>query len=288
MNGAIARSTILGAAALLLAGPALADGMPGKVKAGTSDLVVDGRACALSANLGYATEYVYRGFSYSAEDGAVQGGFDATCGRFYAGVWASSINFGGGASSEFDISAGFKHITTPIAWDVGLVYHAYPNAREDFFEGRNPDYAEIKVGASGEVWRGGTMGATVFYSPDYQFNTGSTWTVEGTFSQTLPKFGIFSPTFSALIGYQTNQASGDDGFIYSRVFGNGFNADHYTYWNAGVTLAFLEKWSLDLRYWDSDHPGPGGGVVVTEDNDFCRGAFFQCDSRFVATLKYSF
>ncbi len=52
------------------------------------------RACSLSANIGLTTEYVFRGYSQTAEGAAVQGGFDATCGLFYAGVWASNLDWG--------------------------------------------------------------------------------------------------------------------------------------------------------------------------------------------------
>src|SRR5262249_58177814 len=50
--------------------------------------------CKLSANIALATEYVFRGFSQTSEGAAVQGGFDATCGMFYAGVWASNLDWG--------------------------------------------------------------------------------------------------------------------------------------------------------------------------------------------------
>ena len=87
---------------------------------------------------------------------------------------------------------------------------------------------------------------TVFYSPDYQLESGQTWTIETAFSQVLPKVGMFTPTFSALLGYQTNEGTAS----YRFSFGNG--DDSYMYWNAGLTLGFLEKWSLDFRYWDTN------------------------------------
>ena len=48
-----------------------------------------------SANTALTTDYVFRGISQSDEHAAIQGGFDFTWCRFYAGVWASSIDFGG-------------------------------------------------------------------------------------------------------------------------------------------------------------------------------------------------
>lgn len=243
---------ILGVAAALLltAGQAAADGMPtrGKTKAAEPD----GRPCTVSANVGLTTDYVYRGISKTFEDPAVQGGFDLTCGRFYAGVAASNVDFGPIANIEVALYGGFRANTGPINWDLGVIYYAYPG--DKFID---PSFAEFKVGASGEVWRGGTLGATVFFSPDYIFETGEVWTIEGTFAQVLPNVGMFTPTFSATIGRSEFQ---DFDF-------------EYTYWNAGVTLGFHERWAVDLRYWDNDIDGCPFGL---------------CDERFVASLKYRY
>lgn len=267
-------ATLLGAA--LLAGPAYAGGLPGDGRIAAPPPAP--RACALSANVGLTTDYVFRGFSQTAEDPAIQGGFDATCGLFYAGVWASSLDFGVAAqkgldeniaSIEVDVYAGIKPTTGPVSWDLGVIYYTYPDA---FDPGAELNYLELKVGASGTIWKDGTIGVTVFYSPEYTGETGDVWTVETGFSQGLPSVGMFSPTFSALLGYQTGDS--DD---WRGLFANG--DDSYLYWNVGVSLGFLEKWSLDLRYWDTN---------ISDAGDFCSGDLFQCDSRFVATLKFTY
>lgn len=269
-------------ALILLAAPAYADGMRrGSIKDAPAP---EKPRCTFSANVALTTDYVFRGFSQTAEGPAVQGGFDATCGLFYAGVWASSLDFSGAtdpnaavatsvdASIEMDWYAGIKPVTGKVTWDLGVIYYTYPNGLDPLSE---LNYVELKVGASGEVWKDGTLGVTVFYSPDYQLETGPVWTVETAFSQALPKVGMASPTFSALVGYQKGEDAG-----YLVGFGNG--DDHYWYWNAGLTLGFLEKFSLDLRYWDTsvDNNGLAAG--------FCKGAVLQCDERFVATLKFTY
>ena len=61
---------------------------------------------------------------------------------------------------------------------------------------------ELKVGASTEIWKDGTVGVTVFYSPEYQYEAGSVWTTEASFTQVFPKFSAihreWTPSFSAL------------------------------------------------------------------------------------------
>ncbi len=245
-------------AAALLAGPALADGMPkgGRVKTPAAAAPTQ-RPCTLSANVALTSDYIFRGFSQTAEGPAIQGGFEATCGRFYFGVFASSLDWGvverrgvddTWAYLELDPYAGIKGKHGHIAWDIGVIYYGYPNSTRNHFgtfdERFRNEYLEVKAGLSGEVWKDGTLGVTVFYSPDYQYETGNVWTLEAGFAQVLPKHWGLTPTLSALFGYQW----GNDGAYADRVAGGD---DGYAYWNAGVTLGFHEKWSIDLRYWDT-------------------------------------
>lgn len=270
------------AAAMLLAGPTLADGY----RRGSIKDAKPPERCKHSANVALTTEYVFRGFSQTAEGPAVQGGYDLTCGIFYAGVWASSLDFAGSsdvtgapldASIEMDWYLGIKPVTGKITWDIGVIYYSYPNASNP---GLELNYFELKVGGSAEIWKDGTLGVTVFWSPDYQLESDSTVTVETGFTQVLPKFRAlhreWTPSISALVGYQANEGNAS----YQFAFGNG--DDHYWYWNVGVTLGFLEKWSLDFRYWDTSLENNDGG------SSFCKGSTFQCDERFVGTLKFTF
>lgn len=269
-------------AALLLAAPANADGYRrGSIKDAPPP---EKPRCTFSANIGLTTEYVFRGISQTAENPAVQGGFDATCGMFYAGVWASNLDFGGDAlwggtgtedvaNIEMDWYLGVKPVTGKITWDLGVIYYTYPGSIDP--AGLELNYLEFKVGGSAEIWKDGTLGLTAFYSPDYTLETGPVWTFEAAFAQVLPKLGMVTPTFSALVGYQV----GDD-LGYSLRVGN--LDDSYVYWNAGVAFGFLEKWSLDLRYWDSNLSDNAGGKA------FCTGPILQCDERFVATLKFTY
>lgn len=241
-------ASLLGAA--LLAGPALADGMPSRGKIASAP---ESRVCSTSANVGVTSDYVFRGISQSGEDAAIQGGVELTCGKFYVGFSGSGIDFADG--SEIDLYGGYKTSIGRFNFDVGFIYYGYPGDNND------ASYFEFKGGVSTDVWKGGTVGATVFYSPEYTFNTGEVATYELSLAQALPKVGMFTPTFSATYGYSD--------FL-------DFGVLSYSYWNAGVSLGFLEKWSLDLRYHDTDNEGLA----------LLNGSL--ADERFVATLKYTF
>jgi uncharacterized protein (TIGR02001 family) len=267
----------------MLAAPAYADGMPrGSLKDAPKE------RCSYTANVDITTEYVFRGFSQTAGKPAVQGGFDATCGIFYAGVWASSLDFGAlapdttVATTEMDWYAGIKPVTGRITWDLGVIYYTYPGSANFnlFLLPAKLNYVELKVGASTEIWKDGTVGVTVFYSPDYQYEAGSVWTTEATFTQVFPKFSAihreWTPSFSALLGWQ--KATSDKAVYINNITGD---SDSYLYWNAGVSFGFLEKWSIDFRYWDTNiDKAPGFGS--------CSVDLFSCDQRFVATLKFTY
>ena len=288
---ALAAPSAVAFALAFLAGSAHADGMRrGSVKDAPPPPPQE--RCKFSANIGLATEYVFRGVSQTQEGPAVQGGFDATCGMFYAGVWASNLDWGANEGSnianiEMDWYGGIKFNTGRIAWDLGVIYYTYPNGADigvsatgDFPVSAEFNYVELKVGASAEIWKDGTLGVTGFFSPDYQYETGNVWTVEAAFTQNLRKFTFigreWSPSVSALIGYQAATGGGADKARY--INNVTLDDDHYLYWNAGLTLGFLEKWSLDLRYWDTN----------IDRADDCKGPLFACDERFVATLKFTY
>ncbi len=258
-TGTLAKS-IAGAMALaFLAGPAAAGGLKDEPAPG-------GRMLAWSASFAVTNDYVFRGFSQNSGNAAAQGTFEVTYGLLYANVFASNVDFGDPPSANYELTfaAGIKPVLGPITFDLGVIYYTYPRAKDS---GAELDFFEVKAGASFSPWKDGTLGGTVYYSPEYTGEIGDVWTFEGTIAQGFTKMGPFTPTFSATLGY----VSGEN---------NAFNGgDDYLYWNAGVTLAFHERFSLDLRYWDTDL-----------SSGFCKtpGDLNACDARFAATAKVTF
>ena len=81
----------------------------------------------ISANVAIQSDYVWRGISQNAEDPSIQGGFDyASESGFYAGIWGSSVNFGGPESTEFDVYTGWAtDFENGLGLDVGLLEYTY-------------------------------------------------------------------------------------------------------------------------------------------------------------------
>lgn len=277
LAGALA---LAAAAQIGLAMPAMADGMP-KRSIKDAPVVEEKRDWTLTGNIAGASEYVFRGISQTAENWAVQGGVDFTWKWFYAGIWSSNLDFGRDttpagvgrpvAVAEVDFYAGIKPVFGKITFDLGIIYYAYPRALDGPGQiNAELDYVELKLGASGEIWKDATVGVTVFYSPEYTAKQGEVWTFELAFAQVLPKWRDITPTYSSLLGYQTASDS-----AYFTANGD----DNYFYWNSGLTLGFGDRFSLDFRYWDTNISNSGG---------FCSGQIFQCDERFVATAKFTY
>lgn len=95
--------------------------------------VVPAADYTLAANVGFVTNYLYRGISQTGAKPAIQGGFDyAHASGIYAGVWGSNISWipasvASSASLELDTYFGFKNsFATDFSYDVGFLRYNYP------------------------------------------------------------------------------------------------------------------------------------------------------------------
>ena len=181
-------------------------------------------------NVGVTSDYVFRGFSQTNEDPTVFGGVDLTIGAFYAGAWASGVDFGDSTDAEFDLYGGYRSEISGFAVDVGVVGYFYTSAPN----GADYDYAELKLAGSRAIGPV-TLGAAVYWSPDFFGADEEATYVEANAAFTpAPKW-----TVSGAIGHQSLDV----------------NADYAT-WNAGVAYAVTDHVVIDVRYHDADVSGP--------------------------------
>lgn len=181
-------------------------------------------------NLGVTSDYVFRGYSQTSEDPAIFGGVDVTVGSFYAGAWASNVDFGDDTDAEIDIYGGYRTEASGFAVDVGVVGYLYTSAPA----GADYDYAEFKASAS-RAFGPVTLGAAVYWSPDF-FGADE----EATYVEANAAFSPAAQwTVSGAVGHQALDV----------------NADYAT-WNAGVAYAVTDNVAIDVRYHDTDVTGP--------------------------------
>lgn len=200
-------------------------------------------------NVGATSDYLFRGLTQTAKDPAVFGGVDMTAGLFYAGAWASNVDWG----VETDLYAGVKPVVGPVTFDIGAIYYGYPDS-----DVKNAAYWEGKIAASIPAGEG-TLGVAYYYSPEFFGKTGKADYYELNGSMPLPFGGA---SLSGAVGRQSlSRAS--------------YGVDGYSTWNAGVTVPFLSKLSVDLRY------------VYTDDD--AKIACVGCSSnKIVGTIKANF
>ena len=205
-----------------------------------------------SGNVAITTDYVYRGYTQTSEEFAIQGGLDWDSGvGFYVGTWASNLNFGPGdpAHIEVDIYGGFANsFDNGLSYDVGFLYYLYPGDTDGL--GYNFWEAYLSLGYEVDAF---SFSAGVAYTPDNFGNTDDGVYVNGGVGYSVTDF----LSVDANIGYW----SVDDSF-----------GDDYADWNIGATLSVQDWFDLDVRYFDTDASG-------------CTNL---CDSRVVGTISRSF
>lgn len=135
----------------------------------------------VTANVGVASEYLFRGIPQT-NGAAVQGGLDlATDAGLYVGTWASNVNFGGAENgNEVDVYGGFTRTFGSVGLDVGAIGYLYSETEEaGGGPASNLDFVEAYLGGSF-----GPLSAKVYYSPDY--NNASASSIYGTATATFP------------------------------------------------------------------------------------------------------
>jgi uncharacterized protein (TIGR02001 family) len=181
----------------------------------------------LTFNVGAASDYVFRGISQTDEDPQVFGGADLAVGQFYAGAWASNVSFKAfgdrKTDAEVDFYGGWKGSFSGLNLDIGGIYYAYLG---------NPAHTEY-----GEIYGKGsyafgplTVGAALFWSPEFPAQSGDAWYYEANAAYTVDKW-----TVSGALGHQDIEKAAD-----------------YTTWNAGVSYAINSHLLVDARYWDTN------------------------------------
>lgn len=215
----------------------------------------------LSANVGFVSEYSFRGIAQSNENPAVQGGFDVGHDSgLYAGIWGSNVNFNDGdeAQVEVDAYAGYSGSIGKLSYDVGVIYYAYPGANSslnyDFWEGA------IAAGYDFDMF---SASASINYSPEYFGDSGDAVYYAAALDVPLPA----DFTLSAHVGHQTI----DDEATF---FATSNAQDSYTDWSVGLGYT-LAGFDMSLSYVDTDLDEP----------DECADG---CDSRVIFGISRSF
>jgi uncharacterized protein (TIGR02001 family) len=215
----------------------------------------------ITGTLSVISDYNFRGISLSANDPALQGSLDyASENGFYAGAWASNIDYGDGydGNIEVDLYAGFAgEFAEDFGYDVGLVMYTYPDSSGDRFEETEEihTYPEIYAGLSYK-W----IEVKQWYTNDYSGTDLDAFYTEGNATFELPaNFGL-----TAHLGYN---------------YGDAFEDTEYMDYSIGVTYT-LGNFELGLGYADTDLDD-GEALYSSED-------VFKSDGRAMLSVSTTF
>lgn len=221
-------------------------------------------ASAEERQFGYAltitgsSDYLFRGISFTDNSPTANVYQEVSYGMLYAAAWTSTLNNGPTYGPwEQDIYVGIRPTTGPVSWDLQALYYMYGPTHYTHLT----DYFEFKIGATTTLREGLTVGANIWLTPDQGAAATSNISYEGTIAYDLPKFNVFAPQFTALIGHTD---AGNNAF-YNGAAGSGYwnGVQSYTYWNAGVKVN-VDKYFMDFRYSDTDI---GAGALDTGLSD---------------------
>lgn len=208
----------------------------------------------ITGNVALTSDYVFRGFSQTQGDPAIQGGFDITHDNgLYAGVWASNVesdpsapvNYNG-SSVEVDIYGGWAGSFKALSIGAGILRYQYPGTQT---AANNTN--EFHIGAGYDFGVASTT-TTLNYSPDY-FGADKAFYWDLGVEVPLPRDFTLAVHYG-ITDYDDN-ALGDD----------------YDDWRVGISTE-QSGFGFDLAYTDTT--GVSGKCVRD-----------TCDGRFVFTIS---
>jgi uncharacterized protein (TIGR02001 family) len=172
---------------------------------------------AFSYNLAVTSDYIFRGFSQTDGDPAIQGGVDYSNGIFYAGAWASNVSFAN--DYEVDIYGGVKPVYGDFTFDLGLITYQYGDDSLNSTEAKGAvTYALPK----------GTIGAAVYSNLDFD---------DTTYYEINASYPVTDKlTVSGAIGEQE------------------LGGLKYSTGNIGATYAITPMFAVDVRFSDTNLP----------------------------------
>jgi uncharacterized protein (TIGR02001 family) len=203
-------------------------------------------AFSVSGNVGLYSDYIFRGYTQTKNDPALQGGFDVEHeSGAYAGVWASNVNWtteGGymdDNSLELDFYGGFAGGLgeTGIGYDVGILKFYYPG--ENTSGQADTDATEVYASLSKDIGPvSASLGVYVVVSDDAWGFADADGSKYFTADVDVP-IGSTPLTASFHVGRQTFEGVGNDPF-------------DYTDWKLNLEYAVNDTFAVGAFYTDTN------------------------------------
>ncbi len=135
----------------------------------------------VEANIGVASNYIWRGITQTQDQAAISGGIDFSGeSGLYAGTWASNVDFGTDASDagyELDFYGGYGGEVSGFGYDVGYILYAYPSLDDSNFSEvyANGSIGDLSFGVAFQVDADFTDEDYVYINAGYDFALNDDW-----------------------------------------------------------------------------------------------------------------
>jgi uncharacterized protein (TIGR02001 family) len=253
-----------------LGGAALALGIAMAPVAAHAQQTIESLGLTVTTTPLAATDYLFRGISQTRNRPAIQGTLDVEHeSGVYVGAFVSNANFvGTNIRQEVDGMFGYRFTAFDAKFDLGAVYFGYPGYTEPP-GGFAASWWELQARASYEIEPFKLVGLFA-WSPNYNFESGNGFYLEGGVDVTLPA-GF---TLSGRLGYQWIDRN------YASV-----NRPTDGYWGAPDYAVASVAVSREIVW---GFIGTVGASFTNLSQSDCFGGQKICDNRVYATISRPF
>jgi uncharacterized protein (TIGR02001 family) len=231
----------------------------------------------LTGNIGFFSQYIFRGLTQTNKEPALQGGLDYShASGFYLGTWASNISwlrdggaYSAGGSLEWDFYGGFKggFGKTDLTWDLGTLYYWYPGDANTLANPLNPKANTWELyGALGWKW----VSAKLSYSvSDKTFGVLDS---RGTYYFDLTANVPITKELSLVAHWGTQKFRGTDprNPLVAGVRQSNDAIFSYDDWKIGLSYALPKDFTVGVFYTDTSGANPLGYGSVAQGGVYPR------------------
>ena len=201
----------------------------------------------LTGNVGFFSQYIFRGLTQTDKEPAIQGGFDYShSSGVYLGTWGSNVSwlrdFGGysaGGSLEWDFYGGYKGTfgKSDFGYDVGLLQYWYPGT-----EAPGANTADTLEAYGALTWK--WLSAKLSYAiSDKVFGVAN---ADGTYYLDLSANIPLGDKFALQVHYGDQKFTGTTAGLDNDSFAS------YKDWKIGATYSLPKDFTVGAFYSDTD------------------------------------
>ncbi|MGA7429325.1 MAG: TorF family putative porin [Xanthobacteraceae bacterium] len=222
----------------------------------------------ISASASITSDYNYRGYTLSDHRPSASTNFEATYNIFFAGINAASVQMPMLSQLQMTDYAGIRPVFGKLTVETGVGYFSYPGSPIDI------SYPEYYIAPSYALTSKLTVGANVYYAPDY--SRSGAW----------ENYNSIDAKYTFDSGLAISGELGRQSFSTTKAtaVAAAVKLPDYTYWNFGFSYTYKVV-TFDLRYFATTLSKQNCNLI-TGPAPIGAGSN-GCDPAIIGTLSWS-